>query len=128
MTQEFGRTAFGVWVQLQPGRQTRTVFTYRLPFTVQELSEQALEDTMGTNTSAGAAYTLYLTSQSGKTDRAHKLRIDYPPSWNVRWSNRADVHQSTGHVNWSGMLSEDQIFAFSFAPSSYEQKSFSQEP
>lgn len=122
ITQEFGRTAFGAWVQLMPGAQSRTTFRYKLPFTVQELSEQATTD-HGTSVSAqGGAYTLYLTSQSGKADRQLNLRIRYPKEWAVRWTNREDVSRAPGLSAWAGPLDEDQVFALSFIlPSSYDQ-------
>lgn len=127
VTQEFGRTAFGVWVQLKPGQQSRTVFHYRLPFTVQELSERAMSDSVGTGASAGGAYTLYLTSQSGKADRQFSFHLYYPESWKVRWSSREDVAHAPGSIAWSGALSQDEVFAFSFAfPSDYDQASITQ--
>lgn len=128
ITQEFGRTAFGAWVQLRPGASSRTVFRYRLPFTVQELSERAMSDYGGATPERGGAYTLYLTSQSGKTDRSLNLHVHYPEAWNVRWSNREDLIQKPGVLTWSGPMAEDQIFALSFAlPSSYEQTTVRQE-
>ncbi len=127
ITQEFDRTAFGAWVQLRPGTTSRTVFKYRLPFTVQELSERALAEYDATAVSTGGAYTLYLTSQSGKTDRATRVQIDYPTNWDVRWVNREDVARSPGSLVWSGPLVNDQVFALSFiAPSLYDQASAKQ--
>lgn len=128
VTQEFGRTSFGAWVQLKPGNTSRTVFRYKLPFTVQELSERAMADYGPSADRAGGAYTLYLTSQSGKADRTLHLQVRYPAAWNIRWSNRADTTQSAGVLNWEGPLSQDEIFALSFAlPSSYDQASLRQE-
>ncbi len=125
VTQEFGRTAFGAWVQLRPGTTSRTVFRYRLPFTVQELSERALADHGPDAAPSGGAYTLYLTSQSGKADRTTRLMITYPETWDIRWSNRLDVVRSPGSLSWSGPLAQDEIFALSFAlPSSYDQTTF----
>ncbi len=127
VTQEFGRTAFGAWVQLKPGTSSRTVFRYRLPFTVQELSQRAMSDYGGAVPVTGGAYTLYLTSQSGKANRSFNLHISYPETWNVRWLNRTDLLQKPGSLNWSGPLAEDQVFALSFAfPPSYDQASSAQ--
>ena len=125
ITQEAGRTVFGVWVQLMPGDHARATFRYRLPFTVQDISERALtqsgEATNVTNatndsvrTDSRAAYTLYLTSQSGKSDRQTEMTISYPEDWSVRWTNRTDLMQSPGKVSWSGALDQDQVFALSF--------------
>ncbi len=128
ITQEFGRTAFGAWVQLKPGQRSRTVFRYRLPFTVQELSERAMSDYAGAADVQGGVYTLYLTSQSGKTDRTLNLSVEFPPTWDIRWSNREDVTKKPGSIAWSGPLSEDQIFALSFAlPAPYDQATIQQE-
>lgn len=122
VTHEFDRTAFGAWVQLKPGQQSHTTFRYRLPFTVQDISKraEATQDSTGqaANQTSARAYTLYVTSQSGKTDRRLNLSIDYPASWSVRWQNRTDLVTAPGTAAWSGDLSQDQVFALSFASAS----------
>jgi hypothetical protein len=88
VTQEFGRTAFGGWIQLRPGETRVTRFRYRLPFSVFDLAEKFGKDGVGER--AEAAYTLLLTSQSGKAERAIRTHVELPSNWKVGWSNVSD--------------------------------------
>lgn len=85
VTDEFGYTAFGGWLQLAPGAHSVTTFQYRLPFTTQDLA-QAMAS--GTNDGAGkAAYLLLLNSQSGKPNRTIDSEVTVPDGWNEAWSH-----------------------------------------
>lgn len=85
ITNEFGRTAFGGWVQVDVGETVVTTFTYRLPFTAFDLARKlsrGIDDPR-----AEAAYIMLYTSQSGKPDRAIQVEINYPDNWQTSWSN-----------------------------------------
>ena len=85
ITNEFGYTAVGGWMQLAPGSSSATTFRYRLPFTTQDLAQ-----TVASGTVSGSdknAYLLLLTSQSGKANRTIDSRVTMPDSWKASWSH-----------------------------------------
>lgn len=123
VSEEFGRTAFGGWVQLGPGASSKTVFRYKLPINVFDLSERlkgqapSSDDSPSVNQSLPrrAAYLMSLISQSGKSDRALTLRIHTPPGWRVAWSNQSPVaEEEQDHVVTLANWDHDQVIAFLF--------------
>ncbi len=85
ITDEFGRTAFGGWVQLNPGESSVTVFKYRLPFTAFDLGEKL---SSGSSSVRRPAYLSSLVSQSGKPERSLEVRVHVPETWKTSWTNR----------------------------------------
>lgn len=90
-TDEFGRTAFGGWVQLEPGETRTTVFRYRLPFTAYDLARRLRPDGAPKPDAIRPAYTALYTSQSGKPERGLKARVTYPPGWTPVWTHAAGL-------------------------------------
>lgn len=111
VTQEFGRTAFGGWLQLGPGETRTTIFRYKLPFTVFDIAERAHErPTEIGSSSARAAYMLLLTSQSGKTDREIHTRVSFPQAWQMYWHTPSATLEQN-FLSLQGSWSRDQIIA-----------------
>ena len=110
VTDEFGRTAFGGWWQLEPGATSVTTYRYRLPFTVFDLARQASED--GHVSENRAAYTLLLTSQSGKIDRQLDTSVQVPSGWQAVWSSSS--------TTFSGLWDRDRVAAHVFDTSHVE--------
>ncbi|HEU0050740.1 MAG TPA: DUF4012 domain-containing protein [Patescibacteria group bacterium] len=108
ITNEFGRTAFGGWVQVAPGQTQTTMFTYRLPFTAEALAKQLLPAT--SNGQSRAAYTLLLTSQSGKTNRQLMTSIHVPEAWKTLWENEGASVSGT-QLGFRGAWDRDQVIA-----------------
>lgn len=84
ITDEFGRTAFGGWVQLNPGETSVTTFVYRLPFSAYDLGEKL---SSGASSVRRPAYLSSLVSQSGKPERAIEVRVHVPEAWKTSWTN-----------------------------------------
>ncbi len=118
VTEEFGRTVFGGWVQLGPGKRSKTSFRYRLPVNVFELSERLKEPTVSsapsTSPSYRAAYLLSLTSQSGKSDRGLSVRVHVPAAWTTAWSNREWVKQGETRTLTLTPWDRDHVVALLF--------------
>ncbi len=111
VTNEFGRTAFGGWIQLRPQETRTTMFQYKLPFTVFDLAARAGERT-STHTDpvrGRAAYMLLLTSQSGKTDREIHTHVSFPLDWDVSWTNQPTTTHSG--LGFEGVWEEDRVLA-----------------
>jgi len=116
---EGSRTVFGGWLQLDPGMSQDVILSYRLPFTVQEILQQANEaPDAPTQEAKRGAYLLLLTSQSGKTRAlTHELVLQEP--WKTVW-NRENVKlaaadgqaASTKSLNgWQGNWDRDVAVA-----------------
>jgi len=110
ITEEFGRTAFGAWIQLEPGETSVTRFRYTLPFTVMDLAREL--GSSGEHAQPRAAYTMLLTSQSGKNDRTIETHIRIPSSWKNIWMKGAST--STEGLLLDGIWDRDQVFGALF--------------
>lgn len=107
VTEEFGRTAFGGWLQLKPGETAVTRFRYRLPFTALALANAGQATSTADHR---AAYVLELTSQSGKANRTIATRLNVPASWQTVWSNnQTQLTQADGVLQ--GRWDRDQVVA-----------------
>ncbi len=76
ITEEFGRTVFGGWVQVAPGNEEVTTFTYQLPFTLDDVGRKL--GTGSPDEKTRAAYTLLLGSQSGTPHRTVEVKLNLP--------------------------------------------------
>ncbi len=102
---ELGRTSFGGWIQLEPGTTAKTTFTYRLPFTVSELSARLQNGVGRTSAAPRPAYVLEMISQSGKPERTIDATVQYPPAWTPAWSNSGDT------LGYNGLWDRDRVVA-----------------
>jgi hypothetical protein len=105
VTREFGRTAFGGWLQLEPGVTSVTKLRYRLPMTAFDITRR-LNPADG-SASGRPAYLGLLTSQSGKAGRALEIRVTYPEQWRVAWPSPDTSAMST-------VWDRDRAFALLF--------------
>jgi hypothetical protein len=117
VTDEFGRTAFGGWVQLKPGASSQTSFTYKLPFTVYDLARQVSTDPQAAT--GRGAYTLLLTSQSGK-DRALDVTLRLPPGWTLSWTK--GWQQASDGWRFTGTWDRDTVLAAMIEPPHDDQE------
>ncbi|MBI4598640.1 DUF4012 domain-containing protein [Candidatus Uhrbacteria bacterium] len=90
ITQEFGKTAFGNWVQTRPGTVSTARFVYELPFTVQLLADASsftdkVKEGMGFSTLE--SYILTLQKQSGVLDREIRVHVRVPASLEILWTS-----------------------------------------
>ena len=115
---EDSRTVFGGWLQLDPGTSQDVILSYRLPFTVQEILQQANESPDApTQEAKRGAYLLLLTSQSGKTrSLTHTLQLQEP--WKTVWNRQKEVSAATAPSTttlaangWQGVWDRDVAVA-----------------
>lgn len=84
---DVGRTVFGGWAQLDPGNTQRLTYRYRLPWVATDIP--SLIDGASEDGTAHAAYSMLLTSQSGKSDRIVSTKLVLPEGWSILWSRGA---------------------------------------
>ena len=110
---ESGHTVFGGWMQLDPGNSQRIMLSYRLPFTVQELLSK-VEASTNSSQAPRAAYTLLLTSQSGKTQRTVNSSVTLPEGWKVDWSR--PIQATSSALGIQGTWDRDLVIAALLTP------------
>ena len=110
VTDEFGRTAFGGWVQLMPGATATTTFTYRLPFTAYDIAERLHPDGAPAADERRPAYMALYTSQSGKSDRTIVTDIRVPAAWSSVWTSGGDA------LDLNAVWDRDRVTAGLFLP------------
>jgi len=106
ITEEFDRTVFGGWIQLEPGQESITTFEYELPYTVNEIATRMGEAVGIASVDRRPIYALQLTSQSGKPERRIKTSVQLPSDWQVNWSNN-----KSNQIGYDGYWNRDTVVA-----------------
>ena len=90
------RTVFGGWSMVDPGNTQTLRVTYRLPFSVFDIRERLESGPAEGEGSpdARAAYSLLLTSQSGKPSRQITASVKLPEGWTTHWQRSEDEAQT----------------------------------
>jgi len=101
ITEEFGKTSFGNWIQTKPGETEVATFTYRLPWKLEALSHEydlvaQLKDKLGFHPIGD--YSLNLQKQSGVTDRQIQATVHLPDNLELIWSSSANIDDQTIHL------------------------------
>lgn len=81
VSEEFDKTVFGNWVQVDPGENVTVSLTYRLPWKVlpSDLEQQ------------NAVYSLYVQKQVGTENQEFLSTLYLPSAWRVAWQYPADL-------------------------------------
>lgn len=95
ITEEFGKTAFGNWLILEPGETRQVQFTYRLPFKIDLnasslTSEQNIFQKIFNENSLTSRYQLVIQKQSG-IKSTFESQIIYPAPWHPNWAEGEDI-------------------------------------
>ena len=114
ITNEFGKTAFGNWLILQPGEARQIQFTYKLPFKVidemEKTDENILQKFVSSDTIT-SRYQLIVQRQSG-VNSDFESQIIYPSPWYPSWN---EGNNSTLASNGMGInkfiLANDRVWS-----------------
>lgn len=116
VTSEFGKTAFGNWMMVEPGQTSQVYFTYKLPFKLFALGEsnQVPEWKKWTVALAGAAkntsrYSLLVQKQSG-IDSDFTSQVIYPDGWSPVWQENNDLRLAANGAEYSCVLQRDYVY------------------
>ncbi len=94
---QFGKTVFANWLQVDPGGTTTAVLTYRLPFR------------------AGNQYSLFVQKQSGMRPQNVSVRVQYNNNEAVT-ANDALTSNVNGQTVWNFKLEQDTSRQLYFKP------------
>ncbi len=103
---EFGKTVFGNWVQVEPGESVTATITYKLPFTV----------TTGGFINTSTPYSLYVQKQSGSFDSVFHSEIDFPEDYSIiwQWPDQSELVQDGNSLKLEKVLKSDMYFGVVF--------------
>lgn len=110
VSEEFGKTVFANWLEVQAGSTARATLTYRLPFRV--LAKRTLfKRTAG-------EYSLFVQKQAGANRRFLIHQLDAPAAYALRWVGPESSAAATGEngLQWSQPLTTDTLFGAIFDP------------
>ncbi|MFC1687811.1 DUF4012 domain-containing protein [Patescibacteria group bacterium] len=99
ITQEFGKTVFGNWLDVGPGETRNVSLTYRLPFKF--VPRSSLTQT--------STYSILVQKQAGVDYTAYIQRLYLPADQSVLWSDERFA-QKEDHMLISEDLSTDRFF------------------
>jgi hypothetical protein len=110
ITNEFKKTVFGNWLQVDPGNILVSKIKYKLPFKVKPF------DLLNPQVKSG--YSLLIQKQAGARSIPYSISLRYPSNWEVSWSQsvgQASVQiLGPGLTIFEGDLSKDTGFSVLF--------------
>jgi hypothetical protein len=110
ITNEFGKTVFGNWLQVDPGNVLVAKIKYKLPFNVKPF------DLLNPETKNG--YSLIIQKQPGARAIPYSVSLRYPSNWEVLWEQsvgQGSIEQlGPGLTIFDGDLSKDTGFSILF--------------
>ncbi len=102
ISQEFGKTVFGNWIQTKPGETETATFTYELPWKIEMLSStpsyfDRAKDALGFH--PVETYTLFVQKQSGVVNQNFNIKINVPDILDIIWSTSEDAENNNININ-----------------------------
>ncbi|MFA6534146.1 MAG: DUF4012 domain-containing protein [Patescibacteria group bacterium] len=119
INEEFGKTVFGLWTQVYPGKTAVVSLEYELPFRVAFAKFDTrltwlnwLEEKLQL-TDPTAEYSLLLQKQSGVASEFYSL-VNYPADWQKVWQYPAGLRVGEGTLGYSSYLDQDRVYGVMF--------------
>jgi len=107
---EFGKTVFGNWMQVDPGNTAVATLRYRLPFKIKPFNAYDAEERGG--------YSLLIQKQPGARPIDYEVSVEYPSQWGIGWkkiSGEATLQTGApGLAVFTGILAKDSGFGLLF--------------
>ncbi|MFA6197551.1 MAG: DUF4012 domain-containing protein [Patescibacteria group bacterium] len=106
INQEFGKTVFGNWAQVEPGQSIKLRLVYRLPI---NLKPDGVIN-------RAVLYSLYVQKQSGSFNSVYRSTISYPESWAISgvWPDPNAVQADNSTFRIDTVLKGDYVFGTVF--------------
>ncbi|MFH1838393.1 MAG: DUF4012 domain-containing protein [Candidatus Kuenenbacteria bacterium] len=122
ISQEFNKTVFGNWIEVDSEKSSTITFKYKLPFKLENLKSQ--EITRGIFQkfykkiarkfdliNETLSYQLLIQKQSGNKDETWKYSINLPTNWRLVWQNfPIDFIEKDNQIEFNSFLDQDQLW------------------
>ncbi|MBI4652730.1 DUF4012 domain-containing protein [Candidatus Kuenenbacteria bacterium] len=121
--QEFNKTVFSNWVEVEPKKSATIAFKYKLPFKLEDLKTSQTSQKFLQNFYKKIAkkfdlinetlpYQLLIQKQSGKKNEIWKYSINLPIDWQLVWQNFShDFIEKNGQIKFTSFLNQDQLWS-----------------
>jgi hypothetical protein len=112
VTEEFGRTVFGGWLQTPPGETRSATLTYRLPWRYERTARRAFGRTV---TAAPQPYALMIQKQPGtRATISHSVAL--APNWRATWASENLAPRGAQVLALEDILTTDLMTGLMVAP------------
>ena len=108
---EFNKTVFGNWEQVDPGETKTFIFKYRLPISLNLTSAEDRFTLFDKNSQSGF-HSLFWQKQAGQQSTDYKLKFNLPHSINSGWTYPADLKTDKNSFIIESQSKADEMFAF----------------
>ncbi len=98
---ESGKTVFGNWVYVSPGKKVTIVYQYRLPFKI-NLTESLNN------------HSILIQKQAGSIGSEFKYRLDYPGQLEIAWSHPEKLILGQDNIIYQNDLEKDRFLGMTF--------------
>lgn len=119
VSREQDKTVFGNWVVTEPGASSEVFFTYKLPFTINDIEKEVAENATGfkkflsrvegEKPSTVSHYSLVVQKQSGANSRIAS-QVIYPNAWHPVWRTDDAVRVTLNGASFEADLASDVNF------------------
>jgi hypothetical protein len=122
ISQEFNKTVFSNWIEVEPKKSATITFKYKLPFKLEDLKTNQEPQGFLQNFYKKIAkkfnlinetlpYQFLIQKQSGKKDEIWKYSINLPVDWQLAWQNfPIDFIEKNGQIEFNSTLNQDQLW------------------
>ncbi len=107
---EFNKTVFGNWIQVDPGEETTVVLKYRLPFKINTNDGSGFK--FFSADKQGGFHSLLLQKQSGQKNTKYSLTINLPEHLKPTWAFGDIAISNNRQILFESSSPEDQLIAF----------------
>jgi hypothetical protein len=108
---EFNKTVFGNWVQVDPGETETLVVQYKLPFKVTFASSEKWFNVFSRK-EASTFHSLYVQKQSGTENTNYNIAIKLPAGTDLGWKYPETLLKDTSGLTLNESSKLDQLIAF----------------
>jgi len=123
ISQEFNKTTFSNWIEIESEKFATITFKYKLPFKLNDLRDnQEPQGFLQKNykkivkkfgfIDETLSYQLLVQKQSGKKDEVWKYSISLPLDWKLVWQNfPVDFIEKDRQIQFNSFLNQDQSWS-----------------
>ncbi len=108
---EYNKTVFGNWIQVDPGEEKTVIFKYRLPITLNFTENKKGFLLFDEKTQAGY-HSLFWQKQAGQQNTTYNVKFNLPYEINSTWVYPENMAKEKNTLHSESKNKTDELFAF----------------